>query len=191
MQVMTMRRARSDAGVQTDYYNWLAEAVGVNQQYNSYWLLLKALHKREFIPMIPNDQNRAIDGTNLRVDWMNEVGIDDTMALDGPCSMLEMLIGLAIRMEFACDEKTMRGWFWVILDNCGLSRYADEAYYDLRGVVVVPQILDKIIKREYHRNGQGGLFPLRHPNGDQKRVEIWYQMNAYILENYSEGRINV
>jgi hypothetical protein len=28
----------------------------------------------------------------------------------------------------------------------------------------------------------GGFFPLTHPNDDQRKVEIWYQMNAYLDE---------
>jgi hypothetical protein len=33
-------------------------------------------------------------------------------------------------------------------------------------------------------NGTGGLFPLKMPKVNQRRVEIWYQMSAFIEENF-------
>jgi hypothetical protein len=39
-------------------------------------------------------------------------------------------------------------------------------------------------KREYFPSGKGGLFPLENPREDQTKVEIWYQMHAYVMENY-------
>ena len=33
-------------------------------------------------------------------------------------------------------------------------------------------------------NGTGGLFPLKRPRVNQRRVEVWYQMSEYLMENY-------
>ena len=41
-----------------------------------------------------------------------------------------------------------------------------------------------MLAREYSDNGHGGLFPLKNPKKDQRKVEIWYQMTEYINENY-------
>jgi hypothetical protein len=46
------------------------------------------------------------------------------------------------------------------------------------------EILEKVINRTYHSSGKGGLFPLKHAEKDQTEVELWYQMNTYLVENY-------
>lgn len=71
-------------------------------------------------------------------------------------------------------------WFWKILENAGLEKYTDEQFDEWK----VYQILDDIVDRRYNRNGFGGLFPLRKPKKDQRKVELWYQMCAYLVENY-------
>ena len=45
-------------------------------------------------------------------------------------------------------------------------------------------ILNKIIDRGYSRRGVGGLFPLKYSKNDQRKVELWYQMHSYLIENY-------
>ena len=40
-----------------------------------------------------------------------------------------------------------------------------------------------VIDRDYDASGFGGIFPLRRPAEDQRKVELWYQAAAYILEN--------
>ena len=44
--------------------------------------------------------------------------------------------------------------------------------------------LDGFINRQYEANGEGGLFPLKGVCEDQREVEIWYQMNAYLYEHH-------
>jgi len=41
-----------------------------------------------------------------------------------------------------------------------------------------------VILRRYSKTGKGGLFPLKHPKKDQTEVEIWYQMQQYVMENF-------
>lgn len=173
-----------------DYYEWLCEIVRANTFERSYWLLIKTLHKKPFFWSVPNDDNRAEDGKKLREDFIRETGSKPFLKefLDEPCTMLEMLIGLAKRMEeLTADveegDRTVE-WFWTILQNCGLGGFTDEAYEDLGGVAMVHYILDKVLGRTYKRNGDGGLFPLKYSKKDQRKVEIWYQMCEYIIENY-------
>ena len=60
--------------------------------------------------------------------------------------------------------------------------YTDEVYS--RGEWEnIDEILNKFIDRTYRASGYGGLFPLRHSKEDQRKVEIWYQMAAYLIEN--------
>jgi hypothetical protein len=57
-------------------------------------------------------------------------------------------------------------------------------YNDRDGVdeAHVTETLDRVIYRNYESNGHGGFFPLEDPDEDQRRVELWYQLNAYLNE---------
>jgi hypothetical protein len=45
--------------------------------------------------------------------------------------------------------------------------------------------IDRFLSRKYDYNGVGGIFPLRKgASEDQRNVEIWYQMQSYLMENY-------
>ena len=68
------------------------------------------------------------------------------------------------------------------MDNLGLVPFDDESYVDLDGQTYVERIIDDFVKREYDFNGVGGIFPLKHAEQDQRDVEIWYQMSAYLYE---------
>lgn len=171
-----------------DYYRWICDILKVNKEDNSYWLLFGVLHKKIFRWSVPNDDNRGLDGIRLRDEYLYENGYDDNDNIDGPCTMLEMLMGLARRMndnmaDLHNHDQTSK-WFWELLSNVGLDKFTDEEYYDEFKADEVDYILDTIIDRAYRRDGRGGLFPLKHPRIDQRRREIWYQMCDYLVENY-------
>jgi hypothetical protein len=137
----------------------------------------------EFIWLIPNDDNRLEDGKDLRYEFLDEEGIDevdpDWMSLG--CSVLEMMLGLSRRLSFEAEGKP-RDWFWHLIENLGLTHLNDKDYDD-RTRELVDETFGRVIFRLYERNGQGGLFPLRHPKENQQNVELWYQLSAYLLEN--------
>lgn len=175
--------------IKQDYFEWLCEIVHADQVDRSWWILMKDLHKRTFYSLIPHDENRASDGLELREDYMRDNWYPKYVDLDGECTMLEMLIGLARRISFEMsnpydDEAPDRTvyWFWEMLDNLGLMMFSDDCYAERGGVHFVDQIIDRFLEREYDWDGEGGLFPLRNSQEDQRRVEIWYQMNAYLTE---------
>ena len=90
-----------------------------------------------------------------------------------------MLVALAYDIEFQMDE-SMSDWFWVMLDNLGLSEINDAT---TNSDSLVVDILDQFIWRQYEPDGFGGLFPLRNFKQDQTKVEIWYQFHAYLSDN--------
>ena len=90
--------------VENKYFNWLADIVKVGNKV-SYRKLLAHLHNTDFVYKYV-DSSRASDGEDLRYRFYNEIpGITktDLLYLDSPCSMLEMMIALAIR----CEETIM------------------------------------------------------------------------------------
>jgi hypothetical protein len=92
--------------------------------------------------------------------------------------MLEMLVGLSRRLSFECEGES-RDWFWHLMENLGLRYYNDRSTYSKEHI---DGILDRVIWRTYNPDGEGGLFPLRNSEQDQRGIEIWYQLSAYILE---------
>lgn len=182
-----------------DYYHWLCEIININMYDRSYFLLIKKLHKKEFYWSVPNDDNRGMDGKGLRGDFLRESGLTNRISSQHrvktstdmdyeECSMLEMLIALAKRLSFMLEEPydvdQTCNCFWEMLRNCGLEKFTDEDYEEFGGDRTIDYILDNILERRYKRNGKGGLFPLKYTKKDQRKVEIWYQMCEYIVENY-------
>lgn len=172
------------------YFEWLYGQVGAITNRNpsrSYWELARQLYETPFIWTVPNDDNREGDGKELRIEFIYEKLLDelDPIWMDLDCSMLEMLIGLARRTAFEADGDVGE-WFWIFLQNLDLRGYTDEVY-DQDVSDIVDRILDRVNERSYRRNGAGGLFPLRNAEKDQRKVELWYQMSAYLLENEDYG----
>lgn len=179
------------------YYFWLCELVHMYSR-NNYNLLIRELHKKKFRWFVPNDDNRAFEGKNLRERFCDEEGIDYeycSLDFEEDTSMLELLIGLAFRcdsiMADTADNVSINEWFFRLLTNVGLDKFTDDDYYYHGGSIEVNKILDKIIDRKYHRSGKGGLFPLKRAKKDQRKVEIWYQMCQYLVENYYNAEIFV
>lgn len=165
------------------YLRWLYSQVAATRWKNptrTYWKLLGQLHKKEFVWFVPNDDNRAEEGQALRDEFLETSGIDivdeDWMALG--CSFLEMLIALSRRLEFETVAPA-RDWFWAMLANLDLRQLTDAVDIPPESI---NEKIDAVIWRTYDENGNGGLFPLLNPEKDQRQVELWYQLNAYLLE---------
>ena len=143
---------------------------------------MRQLYVKEFVWLIPNDDNRAEDGKELRYEFINEQGIDevDQAWLDLGCSVLEMMIALARRAAFESDDEVVE-WFWRFIFNLGLNNHTD-IEYNSATEREVDNVLDTVIFRTYDADGLGGLFPLTHPRQDQRKVELWYQLAAYLSE---------
>jgi len=166
------------------YFVWLYSQVGSVENKNrsrTYWELLRLLYKKEFTWSIEKDGNRAQDGKDLRLEFLRQTGhkVDEPGWLEYGCSMLELMLALASKLTFQAEGE-VHEWFWTLVENIGLIECTDANPPD---EAIVELILDKIIDRDYAKNGAGGFFPLKHRNvPDQRRVELWYQAEAYLLE---------
>jgi len=164
------------------YFRWLASQV--REQRNAgrtYWDLLRLMHQKEFVWLVPNDVNRIVDGTDLRLEFLEETRQRQQRTKEdfGPCSVLEVMIGISRRLAFGAGGEA-EVWAWQLLDNLRLKNASDPL---TRGQVNrINKILETLIWRTYDEDGTGGFFPLNNPPEDQTKVEIWYQMAAYILE---------
>ena len=165
------------------YLTWLYKQTGsvkLKNRTRTYWSILRLLYTKQFVWFIPNDDNRVEDGKDLRYEFIHEEGIqdlDDSWMTLG-CSMLELFVSLSRRLAFEDDGKP-RDWFWQLIHNLELDQYNDSVHIPLDEIEA---LLDRVIWRTYDPDGSGGLFPLRWPERDQRDVELWYQLSAYILE---------
>lgn len=168
------------------YFKWLAVQVVNTRPRNprqTYWEILKQLHTTEFKWSVRNDDNRVEDGKELRAEFLQETFgevLSDSWR-DQECSFLEMLIALSRRCAFQTERVSPSEWFWHLLGNVELH-ISDWDYESLRMHNYVDQVLQVINNRTYEKNGRGGLFPLRDADVDLRQVELWYQMNYYLLE---------
>lgn len=164
-----------------EYYDWLTQIVGGDANYER---LFHVLFEKEFYSVVDFDSDRAADGLELRTTYSKFIGRQVDLEL-GACTILEMLVALAI----ACEDNIMHDrdygdrtpeWFWMMLHNLELDRYDDKHFNDTE----VYYKLDIFLERKYETNGKGGAFPLRFCDKNQKTVPLWIQLNEFILENY-------
>lgn len=158
---------------QSRYLDWLEEQIASTKD-KSYRELLERMHEKEFVWLVPNDDNRIEDGLDIR----NEFFRRRTMSRQR-CSVLEVLIGLSRRLAFIAGGEPGY-WAWELLINLGLSRMS--GHIGKVRAETIDEILETLIWRTYESDGSGGFFPLGWPNKDQRKVELWYQMCAYIDE---------
>lgn len=178
--------------LEQEYFEWLCskiyyEGFGVN-----YSKLLSMLYDYDFIPIIDMDNNRVEDGRELMRRFaiekhttlnalLNEglTGVDQRGTKY--CSILEMMVALAIRCEETLMTNAEDGdktslWFFNMIESLGLIPMTDSNFEYKH----VTQILDRFIDRKYDRNGKGGLFTIEGVRVDMRDVEIWYQMCWYL-----------
>ena len=172
------------------YYDWLYKIVcGEWEPRNlSFHRLLMYLFNRDYIPACEMDICRATDGTSLRYRFASENGIPYeriNMAFQGvPCSMLEMMVALAIRIEEHIMEDRSMGnrvgqWFWSMVVSLGLAAMDDTRFSEERAEPILARFMD----RDYQPNGAGGLFTITRTSIDMRTIDIWYQLMNWLNEN--------
>lgn len=170
------------------YFEWLFNMVCENRfaEDISFRKLIIHLHNTEFRYSIPNDGSRAREGENLRHRFaltqmpdVPEYEILDILA--GRCSVLEMMVALAIYAEEHIMSNPQIGnrtgqWFWNMVVNLGLGDQIDARFDRL----YVESVIQRFLDRKYEPTGQGGLFTIRNCHRDLRRVEIFYQLCWYL-----------
>ena len=169
-----------------EYFDWMCQLVS-DKQYigdRSYRKLLSKLHSIPFTYTIDMDGNRAADGIDLRYRYGYERNYEDYIIAsfldDKPCSVLEMIVALALRCETIMEDPDYGDrtgeWFWGMIECLGLESMDDTDFNRDH----VDDVIDIFLSRGYGRDGRGGLFTIKHPKRDLRTVEIWYQMNWYL-----------
>lgn len=175
---------RIEDRIKSDYFEWIYELVcnGRFAKSITYRQLLTFLHDTEFIYFVPYDENRAAEGIALRYRYCLLHDCEDMECyLTGPCSVLEMMVALAIRCEENIMDDPAKGdrtsqWFWSMITNLGLGSMSDNNFNEW----LVNDIITRFLERDYEPDGRGGLFTVKNWNRDMRTAEIWHQLMAYI-----------
>lgn len=172
-----------------EYFRWMYDqVVQVNdpQGLSSYWVVCARMMDFSFRDLVEHDSNRIAEATILRDEFLSTKKYvyphDRNDLLFPDATIFEVLVALARRANFMV-EMDLYKWFQLFLRNLGLDRYNDW-YCSSHFIGNIDRILDRFNSRTYKPNGHhGGLFPLAHPVRDQREVELWYQMAAFMTEN--------
>lgn len=165
--------------IEHEYFNWLCAKV-LSTRGDMYIDLLRILYTTPFEWSIHGDKNRAEDGQELRLDFLraSPSWALDPLWFEQRCSVLEMLIALSYRAAFQTDIPA-RDWFWQLVANLGLDE-CRRLHRSEEGFV--KDAIRRFNSRRYTDGGHGGIFPLRWPKHDQRKVEIWFQFCEYLDE---------
>lgn len=179
------------------YFKWLSTLAFPNERIQeNYSELLNTLYETQYIwdKATPLDENRYIDGLDLRESFSYKLKIPKYIVSDsikGPCSMLEMVCALGVRI----DNDIMatyytgydHGYFWIqkMLKNLDILQY-DNSNWDRR---IVEEKLLAFNQKRYSEEGFGGLFYIPDSEKNMRLLNIWDQMCYYIMKNFYKKEI--
>ena len=169
------------------YFKWLLNFVCDSREEIYYRMVFEDLFNKDFFWLIDYDENLAIYGLDLRNQFLESSETYRKMydiygGFDKNCSILEMMIALSILIEDKImtnyEENNTPKWFWEMFNSLGLRNYDDISYDEPE----VDEILEKFLNRRYQTNGRGGLFTVQNSQKDMTKMDIWMQMNAFLIE---------
>ena len=164
--------------------------------------LFRTLDEIPFEAVCAMDQNRMMDAIRIREGY----GAGEEL---GPVTLLEIVVELCLYLADARENMMARPeasrWFRELMRNAGIDERSSREEILEAG--------ERIVKREYGRDGYGGLFPLmdglgerdvydsreldgrdgRGVNGvncvnggtdDAREMELWMQLNRYLVQRY-------
>lgn len=175
--------------IKREYFEWMCNQVCSDEDILSYSKLLKFLHAQEFHYILHLDRDRLSDGIDFRYRFGYENGYDRNYISNNlntsSCSVLEMMVALAFRVEEQIMDDTHYGnrtgqWFWNMIVSLNLGgmddKHFDRAYCRERIYI--------LNNRLYNSNGEGGLFTVNEPEYDMRDATIWCQCMWYLDENF-------
>lgn len=181
-----MNKISNEDKLSNEFFEWMYNLVCNDRSYQnlSYRKLLIFLHKKKFTYKVKRDANRAVDGVDFRYRFGYENGYSreeiETYLDTRPCSVLEMMVALAFRIEEQIMDDSEEGnrtgqWFWTMISNLGLGGMSDTKF----DKDYCEFVIDRFLKREYEPDGKGGLFSIKDDR-DMRTAEIWYQAMWYL-----------
>lgn len=178
--------------IESIYYPWLLKRVADERLTDRYSKLFKVLYETRvnLERMNPYDTERCRDGQTLRYLFERAMasyltGISGREYIefeDNPCNMLELLVGIASRMEDTIMGSDIQGdrtgqWFWSMMTNLGIGYMSNDKF----NVNEYNRCMRMFMTYKYDNEGKGCLFrSSKYTMSQMAEKDIWYQMQAYI-----------
>lgn len=165
--------------LEDEYFEWLLDKV----KNKSHGKLLRLLFNTEFYFLIPMDENRALDGIDLRYDFIYEKGMNecDFPYLDAPCNVFEMIFALAFRISLIMDapykDDDTHVWFWRMISNLGLNKQTDRVF----DPGFVNEVILHFLNRHFGMHGEGSIFSTKSV-ANFCEMQFWDQAMLYLNE---------
>lgn len=170
-----------------DYLSFLTGLVddGKHIHYSKLlWYLFNIEYRWDPSPKTRLDANRAADGADLRRLYFEHTGYRSEREGE-PCCVLEMMVALSLRVEENImgdpGDYHLGRWFWEMVENLKLDILNDENFDQNDASYKVGNWMS----RNYSPDGEGSMFPLKEYSKDQRKMTLWDQMGAYLVENYT------
>ena len=163
------------------YFNWMVNAIddGRGSEYTS---LLAFLNNVPYTFILLMDENRLIDGYDMRSHYVYETGLNDIPGDEVPVSVLEVMVALVLRIdkEYTGDYgNNAPVFFWSMVKNLNLLSMSNDIF-DMDYVMHRVEIW---LTGNYEPNGRGGLFTVDWYDGDLRQIDIWYQAMWWLETN--------
>lgn len=155
-----------------DYFYWIIGKIGRDERYDG---LLWGLFETEFTWINHLDRHRAEDGLNLRGEFLENSFYRGDIFMEKPCSVLEMMVALSVRIEENVIGDPDLCIFWRMLNNLGLLNEGLNGFE-------VDILVENWLERRFDRHGNGSICPIRSGKTDQRRNDIWGQMMWFLDE---------
>lgn len=177
-----------------EYYTWLISLIDPPKQVVSsirqHGMLLFELWKREFywFDSHANEEARAMDGKTLRDQFLMDFDMTPNKVPQGPCTVLEMLIAFALRIDTQVHDWRLgnRPWEWIemFVNNLGFCDLIDQDINPVRDAGYINARLETWMTHQLGQRGEGGLFRFKRPILTINDMDNWAQMNRWIIENF-------
>lgn len=184
-----------DHYITESYFNWLkSETFVLRAEQRNYEGVLRILHDIPFTWLIHADDNRSGDAMTFRqFEFLDnfEIPADTPRIVLGQWataapSVLEVLLGCARRWHYYFGGPSVAFYFGHMFRNMGFDRFPGRALMPHEQQAVREKV-DIWLTRHFMPNGFGSPWPLNNgfnATQDQRRVDIWTQMNAYSAEHF-------
>lgn len=156
------------------YLRWIMHKVGCE----SVTMYADLMFSTPFVSLIEMDNNRDLDGIELRGDYIWETHKHPISEIEDHASVLEVLVALALRMEDLSQKYDAAYFFDMMMDNMGF--HEEELYWDQ-----IDFNIQRFVNRAYNADGSGGgLFVIPGFPKDMRRMQLFDQCTEFL--NYWE-----
>lgn len=173
-----------------NYLMWMYHMIGdgvtnADGEPVTFYKLFRTLYDMSFTYILIMDENRLHDGLALRTRYAHETHQYPEIVLktlrDKPCSVLEMMVALAIRisdiMYDSNDEHDAKFWFWGMISSLQIDAVASDESYNPD---IVRVAIHWFLTRNYPNDGTGSLFPNTENLNYYNERQIWDQAMYYL-----------